>query len=140
MSLKIAILGWPLIKTLSPSIHNMLAKLSSVDLVYEKLSIENLDAEKLDDIHSKYDGYNVTIPHKRKIYDLIKSKDSSKITETARGTQSVNTVVLKNSIIHATNTDIEGMKKTFESINYVCLLYTSPSPRDATLSRMPSSA
>ena len=26
------------------------------------------------------------------------------------------------------------------SINKVCLLYTSPSPRDATLSRMPSSA
>ena len=24
--------------------------------------------------------------------------------------------------------------------NYCCLLYTSPSPRDATLSRMPSSA
>ena len=24
--------------------------------------------------------------------------------------------------------------------SYVCLLYTSPSPRDATLSRMPSSA
>ena len=25
-------------------------------------------------------------------------------------------------------------------MSYVCLLYTSPSPRDATLSRMPSSA
>ena len=25
-------------------------------------------------------------------------------------------------------------------LNYYCLLYTSPSPRDATLSRMPSSA
>ena len=25
-------------------------------------------------------------------------------------------------------------------IDYICLLYTSPSPRDATLSRMPSSA
>ena len=25
-------------------------------------------------------------------------------------------------------------------IHYICLLYTSPSPRDATLSRMPSSA
>ena len=24
--------------------------------------------------------------------------------------------------------------------DYICLLYTSPSPRDATLSRMPSSA
>ena len=27
-----------------------------------------------------------------------------------------------------------------ESPDYPCLLYTSPSPRDATLSRMPSSA
>ena len=26
------------------------------------------------------------------------------------------------------------------SLDQVCLLYTSPSPRDATLSRMPSSA
>ena len=25
-------------------------------------------------------------------------------------------------------------------LDYICLLYTSPSPRDATLSRMPSSA
>ena len=29
---------------------------------------------------------------------------------------------------------------TFEVLFYTCLLYTSPSPRDATLSRMPSSA
>ena len=27
-----------------------------------------------------------------------------------------------------------------ETVKYLCLLYTSPSPRDATLSRMPSSA
>ena len=30
--------------------------------------------------------------------------------------------------------------KTILSRNKICLLYTSPSPRDATLSRMPSSA
>ena len=29
---------------------------------------------------------------------------------------------------------------TYTGLNYICLLYTSPSPRDATLSRMPSSA
>ena len=39
----------------------------------------------------------------------------------------------------------EGITKAFDSIrddakSMVCLLYTSPSPRDATLSRMPSSA
>ena len=28
----------------------------------------------------------------------------------------------------------------FEVISYICLLYTSPSPRDRSLSRMPSSA
>ena len=28
----------------------------------------------------------------------------------------------------------------YRSVNIICLLYTSPSPRDATLSRMPSSA
>ena len=31
-------------------------------------------------------------------------------------------------------------KPIFLSVGYSCLLYTSPSPRDATLSRMPSSA
>ena len=29
---------------------------------------------------------------------------------------------------------------TYVAYDYLCLLYTSPSPRDATLSRMPSSA
>ena len=29
---------------------------------------------------------------------------------------------------------------TFDGTSNLCLLYTSPSPRDATLSRMPSSA
>ena len=28
----------------------------------------------------------------------------------------------------------------YKAYNNICLLYTSPSPRDATLSRMPSSA
>ena len=31
-------------------------------------------------------------------------------------------------------------KKTFAMPAYTCLLYTSPSPRDGLLSRMPSSA
>ena len=34
----------------------------------------------------------------------------------------------------------EGKDLTFIAMGQTCLLYTSPSPRDATLSRMPSSA
>ena len=36
--------------------------------------------------------------------------------------------------------DISELFKGPTAIAYSCLLYTSPSPRDATLSRMPSSA
>ena len=35
---------------------------------------------------------------------------------------------------------IKILSKSGDENYYVCLLYTSPSPRDATLSRMPSSA
>ena len=38
-------------------------------------------------------------------------------------------------------TDLLAPDKTIKGVDaLVCLLYTSPSPRDATLSRMPSSA
>ena len=35
---------------------------------------------------------------------------------------------------------IDAIKEVFDDQSISCLLYTSPSPRDATLSRMPSSA
>ena len=34
----------------------------------------------------------------------------------------------------------DGKMKKLVDLHNLCLLYTSPSPRDATLSRMPSSA
>ena len=33
-----------------------------------------------------------------------------------------------------------GKVESYNAVDVICLLYTSPSPRDATLSRMPSSA
>ena len=36
--------------------------------------------------------------------------------------------------------DIEKGRKDAKELGYPCLLYTSPSPRDRSLSRMPSSA
>ena len=38
------------------------------------------------------------------------------------------------------NQIIKSKNVVFFNVNKPCLLYTSPSPRDATLSRMPSSA
>ena len=38
------------------------------------------------------------------------------------------------------DTRIKKLYELGKKLNWDCLLYTSPSPRDATLSRMPSSA
>ena len=43
-------------------------------------------------------------------------------------------------LVHAINTLKKKKNAVILAHNYICLLYTSPSPRDATLSRMPSSA
>ena len=66
----------------------------------------------------------------------------------------INTVMLMQDIIERKLTSAEykereslkkkydktDMKQNFKKQYGACLLYTSPSPRDATLSRMPSSA
>ena len=47
----------------------------------------------------------------------------------------------KNSTLRKENKDLEeSLDKAKKGISQICLLYTYPSPRDATLSRMPSSA
>ena len=47
---------------------------------------------------------------------------------------------LVDSLIETELTHSAGRNTIELSVLYHCLLYTSPSPRDATLSRMPSSA
>ena len=42
--------------------------------------------------------------------------------------------------VHCTDTEKENKGRVVRMHPKGCLLYTSPSPRDATLSRMPSSA
>ena len=49
--------------------------------------------------------------------------------------QSIETI--KNELNFTFQNDLKEEQDTY---NYFCLLYTSPSPRDGLLSRMPSSA
>ena len=50
--------------------------------------------------------------------------------------------VKKGTVIHNGNLDCTGLLlvKSGQLRTYICLLYTSPSPRDVEESRMPSSA
>ena len=54
----------------------------------------------------------------------------------------VTEVVLRDAhqSLLATRFRYHDMEAALKDLDDVCLLYTSPSPRDATLSRMPSSA
>ena len=51
-------------------------------------------------------------------------------------------IVRDTIIIHPGTIDahLTGKVSGYTLVNYICLLYTSPSPRDGLLSRMPSSA
>ena len=73
-------------------------------------------------------GLNITIPYKESIIPFL-----DKISDEVKEIGSVNTIKNINGKLFGFNTDIIGFKKS-------CLLYTSPSPRDRSLSRMPSSA
>ena len=47
--------------------------------------------------------------------------------------------IYSSPLVRAAET-AKTIKKTFNKEQNICLLYTSPSPRDKTVSRMPSSA
>ena len=95
----------------------------------------------------------------KKLIEMLQESDLSEI-EVKEGEESVRINRKKEGIVHtsipsvsektsAPNNDGDHIDESMNSENYekivspmvgTCLLYTSPSPRDNTLSRMPSSA
>ena len=56
------------------------------------------------------------------------------------GTMAISETSLRDVVLMAAEEINEAGGVNVGGVSYTCLLYTSPSPRDATLSRMPSSA
>ena len=54
MNLKLGIVGWPLTKTYSPLIHKLLGEFLGINVEYQKVPIENLDRQKIQDVNSKF--------------------------------------------------------------------------------------
>ena len=69
---------------------------------------------------------------------LNQAENRSDIVLITGGLGPTNDDITKHTLTEYFNTTLE-LDKEIEQ-NIICLLYTSPSPRDATLSRMPSSA
>jgi len=118
MTIRLGILGWPLEKTFSPLIHKSLSEITNLDLIYEKVPIENLTLEKLQKLNNQFDGYNVTIPHKENIYKIFKSIENVTTSSITTQVKVVNTVKINNGLIFLTNTDVDGINQTFNSVNF----------------------
>ena len=106
-------------------------KNKGIEIAKQELKIKLMEDRqkkdtKIQDLESK-----LNIAEEKKLNELneLKNKATNKIN------------LLNNEVIKLKE-DIERQSviSDLSSKNKVCLLYTSPSPRDATLSRMPSSA
>ena len=100
-------------------------------------NIEQLyDLQILDSQISDLDKYLSDIKHQLSDESAISSAKS----EVDKIKTYQDNLTLKHRSIENVLDDLQGRLKQLDSKLYSCLLYTSPSPRDATLSRMPSSA
>ena len=109
----------------------------SIELHPDTTSLEIDEAKsKFQEVLEAYENLNNS--NLRKIYD-DKLKENSRIRN--------NNNFLNNLVIDSNNQNLIGNRRPFSNgelfslfLLIICLLYTSPSPRDRLLSRMPSSA
>ena len=145
------LIGYPLKHSFSKSyFEKKFNNLNIKDSSYTNFEIKNIeDFKDIISNNSSIIGLNVTIPYKESVMKLL-----DEIDEEAAEIGSVNVIKFQNKMLKGFNTDYLGFQKSLiewlPDLNFSalvlgsggssCLLYTSPSPRDRTRSRMPSSA
>lgn len=103
--IKAGVIGYPIHHSKSPLIHNHWIKQYGLNGEYTAIEIapENLTSSVQDLIAQGFAGFNVTVPHKQAIFKLCDYVD-----ETAQAIGAVNTVIIKDGLLHGTNTDAFG--------------------------------
>ena len=118
------------------SIAEKLKQLYELQLVdSETGEIEILKGElpmEVSDLEDEIEGLKTRV--KRLSGDVDKVKDDVE--------KHKNNITESEALIEKYNKQMDNVKnnREYDALSKDCLLYTSPSPRDATLSRMPSSA
>ena len=60
---KLGLLGWPLTKTFSPRIHELLFDITGLTGTYSLIKKEEINRQSIVEINKDFLGYNITIPH-----------------------------------------------------------------------------
>lgn len=111
MRRRYAVVGETLKHTMSPPIHKRLFELKNREFEYDVMEICPKDLKASKDKLDSLAGYNVTIPHKVAVIDLLDRLDDS-----AKRYNSVNCVDNKNGILTGYNTDCDGFLETVRSM------------------------
>ena len=109
---KYTLIGHPLGHSMSPMIHEGLFRLKGNDCPYDLTDIapENLSSKA--DFLRSLSGFNITIPHKVAVIDLI-----DEMAESAERYNSVNCVSNQNGKLVGYNTDCDGFLLSVNSLN-----------------------
>ncbi|MBE6862806.1 MAG: shikimate dehydrogenase [Ruminococcus sp.] len=107
---KFTLIGHPLGHSMSPMIHDALFKLKNRESSYDLTDIapENLSSEE--DFLRGLDGFNITIPHKVAVIDLI-----DEMADSAKRYSSVNCVNCSDGKLIGYNTDCDGFLLSVKS-------------------------
>lgn len=98
-----SLIGYPVGHTMSPFIHKELFRLSGLDAEYTVLSLPPEELPKAKEQLLGLSGFNVTIPHKQAVIDLL-----DETSPKAALFSSVNTVKNTEGHLHGYTTDGDG--------------------------------
>jgi shikimate dehydrogenase len=112
MTRRFGVIGKDIAYSMSPAIHEWIAKRHGLDMTYEILDVEASDLAVLVDglREGLWHGFNVTKPYKRTIMPFL-----DRLTPVAKTLDAVNTVFVKDGDIMGDNTDPDGFKALLES-------------------------
>lgn len=103
------VLGWPLVKTRSPEIHNAGYKEHNMNRVFIPVRSESVEEALSFALQIGIKGYAVTVPFKEKVFSSLAETD-----EATREIGACNTVFRHNSGWAGRNTDIGGFRQALE--------------------------
>jgi len=113
-----AIIGDPVVQSLSPAMHNAVFHQRKLDWTYVAMEVhEDALAGVLQTLGGKsINAFSVTMPHKEKVFEMLStaSNDLGEVDESAKAAQSVNTIAINNGRMIGSNTDGDGCCNAIE--------------------------
>jgi shikimate dehydrogenase len=100
---KYGLVGYPLAHSLSPRIHKSIYETYLINATYDIIEVKPDKIDDARDFLQNYDGFNVTIPHKVDIINILNDIDKASDIY-----GSVNTVRNDGGMLIGYNTDAEG--------------------------------